>query len=168
MHTFKALLYRGPHIDVLQNDFAKKGVIDTHAPVQAASEIIVKAPVEVVWEVMADVAHWNDWLPHVTVSKFESLAPDSVFAWKNGVANIVSRFAVTERNKELTWTGVSSGANAVDRHTVEPTQEGFTRVYTEESMAGPLLVLFFSSKKLKAGQEAWLAALKTAAEAKNS
>jgi hypothetical protein len=33
-------------------------------------------------------------------------------------------------------------------------------------MAGPLLVLFFDSAKLKAGMEEWLSALKTASEAR--
>ena len=158
------IFYSGPRIDTLHNEFAKKGLIDDHAPVQAASEIVVNTPVEVVWKVMADVPNWSQWLPHVTVTKFESLAPDSTFIWKNGISHIVSRFAVTKVNHELTWTGISSGAKAVDRHVIEPTSDGKTRVYTEESMAGPLLTLFFSSKKLKAGQQEWLVALKKAAE----
>ena len=38
------------------------------------------------------------------------------------------------------------------------------RVRSEESMAGPLLVLFCNSAKLQTGMEQWLTALKTAAE----
>jgi hypothetical protein len=37
-------------------------------------------------------------------------------------------------------------------------------VRSEESIAGSLLVLFYSSAKLPAGIEAWLTGLKTAAE----
>ena len=64
----------------------------------------------------------------------------------------------------ITWTGVSSGAKAVHRHVPESTGDGATRVFSEQSMAGPLLVLFFDGAKLRADMEGWLAALKTAAE----
>jgi len=37
-------------------------------------------------------------------------------------------------------------------------------VRCEESIAGPLLVLFYSSAKLQAGMEAWPNGLKAAAE----
>jgi len=91
---------------------------------------------------------------------------DARFTWTNGKARIKSTFAVVDAEREITWTGVSSGAKAIDRYVLEPIDEGTTRVYCEESMAGPLLVLFFDSAKLKAGMEEWLSALKTAAEAR--
>ena len=47
---------------------------------------------------------------------------------------------------------------------LEPAGPGVTRVFSEESMAGPLLVLFFDGVKLQAGMEEWWATLKTAAE----
>jgi len=59
---------------------------------------------------------------------------------------------------------VSSGAKAVHRHLLEATGEGTTRVRSEESMAGPLLVLFYGSAKLQAGMESWLNGLKATAE----
>jgi hypothetical protein len=59
---------------------------------------------------------------------------------------------------------VSSGAKAVHRHLLEATGDGATRVRSEESMAGPLLVLFYGSAKLQAGMESWLNGLKATAE----
>jgi hypothetical protein len=38
-------------------------------------------------------------------------------------------------------------------------------VFSEESMGGPLLVLFYNSAKLGTDMEEWLSALKSAAEA---
>jgi hypothetical protein len=52
----------------------------------------------------------------------------------------------------------------VDRHVLEATGDAVTRVRCEESMAGPLLVLFYNSAKLQTGMEQWLTSLKTAAE----
>ncbi len=57
------------------------------------------------------------------------------------------------------------GAKAVHRHVLKLTEGGATRVFSEESMAGPLLVLFYNSAKLGADMEEWLSALKSAAEA---
>ena len=48
---------------------------------------------------------------------------------------------------------------------LEAAVRGATRVFSEESMAGPLLVLLYNSAKLRAEMEQWLSALKSAAEA---
>jgi hypothetical protein len=59
---------------------------------------------------------------------------------------------------------MKSGSKAVHRHLLQATSDGSTRVRSEESIAGPLLVLFYSSAKLQAGIETWLNGLKAAAE----
>lgn len=75
-----------------------------------------------------------------------------------------STFAVVEPGQELTWTGVSAGARAVHRHILDVLDGKNTRAVTEESPAGPLLVLFFSRAKLRATLETWLSGLKAAAD----
>jgi len=89
---------------------------------------------------------------------------DGRFTWTNGKTRIKSRFAVVDPGREITWTGVSSGFKVVHRHLLEATSDGGTRVRCEESMAGPLLVLFYSSAKMQADIKKWLTALKAAAE----
>lgn len=59
---------------------------------------------------------------------------------------------------------MSSGFKVVHRHLLEATDGGGTRVRCEESMAGPLLVLFYNSAKLQAALRTWLTALKAGAE----
>jgi hypothetical protein len=71
---------------------------------------------------------------------------------------------VVDPGREITWTGVSSGARAVHRHVLAARGENQTHLLSEESMAGPLLPLFFGSAKLASALETWLAAIKTAAE----
>ena len=82
------------------------------------------------------------------------------FTWRNGRTRLASRFAVVDANRELTWTGAALGAKVVHRHVMTPTDNGMTRLYSEESMAGPFLVLLFSSAKLRAALEHWLTAIK--------
>ena len=162
----KQLFYSGPSIEALHEEYAKKGRIDEEAPVKASHEVRIEAAVERVWELLSDVPSWGTWYPDVHDVHLDSgVKADARFTWTNGKARIKSTFAVVDSEREITWTGVSSGAKAVDRYVLEPIDDGgATRVFCEESMAGPLLVLFFDSAKLKTGMEAWLSALKMAAE----
>jgi hypothetical protein len=59
---------------------------------------------------------------------------------------------------------VSSGARAVHRNELHPLENHATRLDSEESMAGPLLTLFYSSAKLADDLQVWLSAIKAAAE----
>jgi hypothetical protein len=160
----RSLLYTGPSLQALQAAYAKQGRIDTAAAVQSHAEILVRASVARVWQILADAPNWPAWMPGVKSVRLDStVAPDATFTWQSGFSRIKSTFAVVEPGRELTWTGISAGAKAIDRHTLEAV-DGGTRVFTEESMAGPLIVLFFSSRKLHAVQQAYLAALKQFAE----
>ncbi|MFI6603559.1 SRPBCC family protein [Nonomuraea sp. NPDC050536] len=163
---FDRLLYRGPSLEVLHEEYAKKGRLDERAPLIAVHEIRIEAPVERVWKLLSDPAGWGLLDPAIRDIRLDStVAVDAGFTWKNGMARIKSRFAVIQPRREITWTGVSAGAHAVHRHLLEETADGATQVRTEESMGGPLLVLFFNNAKLQATLEKWLAGLKRAAEA---
>jgi uncharacterized protein YndB with AHSA1/START domain len=160
----KSLFYTGPSLQTLLAAYAKRGLIDNAAAIQSHTEILVRAPVARVWQILADAPNWPAWMPGVKNVRLDStVAPDATFTWQSGSSRIKSTFAVVEPGRELTWIGISAGAKAIDRHTLEAT-EGGTRVFTEESMAGPFVVLFFSSRKLHAVQQAYLAALKQFAE----
>jgi uncharacterized protein YndB with AHSA1/START domain len=159
------LLYRGPSIEALHQQYAKRERIDTRAPVTADYEVEIAAPVQRVWDLLANPLAWPSFAPEVHDVHLEApVAVDTRFTWANGRSHMKSRFAVVDPGRELSWTGVSSGAKAVHRHLLDATSDTATRVRSEESMAGPLLVLFYNSAKLQAGIEAWLTALKTAAE----
>jgi len=159
------LLYRGPSIEALHQQYAKRERIDSRAPVTAAYEAEIDAPVQRVWDLLADPLAWPSFAPEVHDVHLDApAAVDTRFTWANGRSRIKSRFAVVDPGREITWTGVSSGFKAVHRHLLEATSDGATRVRSEESIAGSLLVLFYSSAKLQAGIEAWLTGLKTAAE----
>lgn len=163
----KRLFYGGPKIEALHEEYAKKGRIDEKASVRASREVRIEAPVERVWELLSDPHGWRIWHPNIHDVHLDSgVEADARFAWANGKAKMKSRFAVVEAGREITWTGVSSGAKAVHRHILEPADAGgATRLFCEESIAGPLLVLFYGSAKLRADMENWLSALKSTAEA---
>ena len=160
------LFYSGPSIGVLHEEYAKKGRIDEKAPITTAYEVRIDAPVERVWELLSNPPDWETFDPDIHDVHLDSeVKADARFTWRNGKIRMKSRFAVVDAGREITWTGVAYGAKVVHRHVLEPTDDsGTARLFCEESMAGPLLILFFDSAKLQAGLEKWLGALKTTAE----
>jgi hypothetical protein len=161
----KRLFYSGPSIGVLHEEYAKRGRIDERAPVKSAGEIRIEAPVERVWELLTNIRGWEGWAPGVRDVRLDTaVAVDASFSWSIGRTRIKSVIAIVEPRRELTWTGVALWTKAVDRHVLEPTEDGATRFYIEESLAGALVPLFFSRPKLEVQHQLWLAAFKAAAE----
>ena len=160
----REMFYRGPSIGTLHEDYAKKGRIDTAAPVQGQAEVHIAATPERVFAVLSDPRGWHTVQPAIHDVRLDGEpAADSSFTWVNGRARISSRFAVVQPAREVTWTGISAGAKAVHRHILQPA-DGGTRLYSEESMGGPLISVLFPSTKLHTALLAWLDALTNAAE----
>ena len=159
------LLYRGPTIEVLHEEYAKHGHTDARAPVRAARSVHIDASPERVWQVLSTAADWPSVDAAISnVQVTDGVAVDAPFTWTNEKARVRSRFAVVDPVRELTWTGQSSGAKAVHRHVLHQADGNTTRLDSEESMAGPFLTLFYDSAKLDHGPSTWLTAVKTVAE----
>lgn len=160
-----SMLYRGPALEVLHEQYAKRGRIDEQAPVTAVGSVDIAAPPQRVWQILTAAADWPTVVPAITDVRLPGgVAVNAPFTWRNGRARISSRFAVVDPARELTWTGVSSGAKAVHRHVLHPLAGQATRLDSEESMAGPLLTMFYDSTKLAQALTEWLKAITTAAE----
>ncbi|HZX56978.1 MAG TPA: SRPBCC family protein [Ilumatobacteraceae bacterium] len=161
---WQRLWYSGPALDDLYMEHAVQRQIDTNAPVRSTVEIIIDAPPARVWAVLSDPEHWHLVDPRISHVHLDSgVAIGSTFTWRNGFARLRSRFAVVAPNSELTWTGRAMGANVVHRHVLEDLGDSRTRLTAIESMAGPLLILLYSSAKLHKNLEQWLAAISAAA-----
>jgi len=144
---------------------ALQGKIDEHAPVQAALQTVIHAPPEKIWRLLTDVNAWPTWQP--AIKKAEIAGPvgsGTSFAWKMGGTEIHSKLAVVVPEKELVWSGRALGAAAIHRWRLEPLKGSGTLVRMDESMDGLLMRAFYSSEDLKESDQAWLDALKTAAE----
>ena len=81
----KQLFYSGPSIEVLHEEYAKKGRIDARAPVGAAGEIRIEAPVGRVWELLVNVPAWGTWGRAVAAPR----APVSILLASGGVQLLV-------------------------------------------------------------------------------
>lgn len=164
---FQEMRYRGPSLDELHENYAKQHRIDENAPIRSAHEVVIDAPAERVWALLADPAGWSAFDPairDVRVAGDGTVTVDTPFTWVNGGTKIASRFAVVEPLREITWTGSAMGSRAAHRHLISTRDDGTTLLRTEESMAGTLLGLFYNSAKLHTELTRWLDSIKTTAE----
>ncbi|XRQ05758.1 SRPBCC domain-containing protein [Actinomadura welshii] len=152
----------------LHGEYTLRGRIDDTAPVTNSSDIVIDAPVQRVWEVLADLRRWETWAPGFRIRSLDAVEPGREFRWTQNGTPLRSRFAVVEPARELSWTGSALGLyRAVDRMVLTP-ENGRTRVTLQESLDGPLARLIFGKNKLRAAHETRLAALKTHIEKQSS
>jgi len=107
------------------------------------SEVLIKAPISLVWQILADLKKWTSWNPVVRkVDVTGATDAGTVFRWKAGSVSIVSKLDELLLPRRMVWSGKTFGINAI--HVWEIKEEnGDTRVKTEESFEG-LIVWAFS------------------------
>jgi len=110
--------------------------LKNNAPVIAAAETVIDAPVELVWEVLSDIRNWPEWNPAVSrMHMYGDLEPGTDFHWKADGVSIVSTLQLVEPFQRIGWTGRSPGIRAA--HVWEfDVKEGKTRVATRETFEG--------------------------------
>jgi len=94
--------------------------------------------------------HWHTTLePGVRRIRLpHGVQVDAPFTRSNKRVRMRARFALVDPDRELAWTGSGLGSRVVHRITLEPRPDDTTKVVAEESMAGPLLSILFSTTKL--------------------
>ncbi|MEH1896813.1 MAG: SRPBCC family protein [Nostoc sp.] len=136
--------------------------INSNAPAIARHTIMINASSEKIWQVLADINHWNVWYPNISESKLEGLLkPGSVFFWKSGGISITSTLQEVEPHHRISWTGKTRGTQAIHVWILEPHEKGVL-VRTEESFEGWLVRMLrgMMQKTLDTSLESWLQHLK--------
>jgi uncharacterized protein YndB with AHSA1/START domain len=106
------------------------------APVVAAHEIVIDAPIDRVWDVLTEIESWPSWNRDVRSASMDGpVAPGSTFRWKAGPGTITSRLEHVERPHVVAWSGRTLGIRAVHVWRLESRGEG-TLARTEESYDG--------------------------------
>jgi hypothetical protein len=140
--------------------------VDRSAPVIVADEVLVDAPVAVVWALHTDVSAWPSW--RSDIDRAELTGPFTVgatFHWTGGGLEIASTIQEVRPQRRTAWGGPAAGIDGV--HVWEFTPEGDrTRVTTAESWAGqPVEAGLVQAKTMLTDHLAtWLENLKHAAE----
>ena len=140
--------------------------INRKAPAISSTEVLVQAPLDVVWSVLTNIREWSRWNPDVEyVDIEEPLEPGTEFRWKASGALIISELQEVEVRRRIVWTGKILGIRAVHVWTFEERADGVL-VHTEESFEGVLARLFAKSMRrmLASSLAKGLEALKTECE----
>jgi uncharacterized protein YndB with AHSA1/START domain len=142
--------------------------INPTAPVLTRDEILIDAPLAVVWRMQTDIAAWPRWRPQVSTAHFEGdLAVGSVFHWEEGGLEITSTVREISPPRRLVWDGRARGIYAIHVWQFTPTDRGVL-VHTEESWEGePVRAQLATLEPLLNGAiRTWLTNLKHAAESR--
>ncbi len=145
-------------------DLARAGQIDPTAPIQASLQVTINASPAVVWHLLTDIDNWPRWQSAIESASIQGpVAPGTSFRWKSGMS-ISSKITQVDLGRHFTWTGSAMMAHVIHTWTIQPAVGGGTLLETKESMAGSLLTLVYSSKKLDQADQFWLDSLKRQAE----
>ncbi|WP_103546836.1 SRPBCC family protein, partial [Streptomyces sp. B226SN101] len=158
--------------------------VDPDALVRARAEAVIDAPLSTVWKLQTEVERWPDWQTHVTgMDRLDHgpFRPGSAFRWTTPVPpnpatpatslDITSTVGQLKHGSCIRWTGpaVGEGLHIDGVHVWTFTRvRGGVLVRTEETHTGEQVDanVPYATAILKQGLEAWLAELKTAAEAR--
>jgi len=165
----------GDALDEL-NRLAARGAIHDGAPVTAHVVVRIAAPPDSVWAILVDAARWPAWYPAIASVSVGvggpaaggALGPGVRFVWRTGGTTIHSQVQLFEPPRRLAWTGSAMTARAAHVWELAADSAGGTTVTVRESMDGPLMSTFVSSSQLAETDNAWIAALKRAAERRST
>ena len=112
--------------------------IPANAPASARVEMLIPAPLDIVWGVLAEIGEWALWNPRVSgVDLLGPLLPGTLFRWRLGGVPIVSALEEVRPGQCLAWSGRALGVRAVHIWSLTE-QDGGVLVSTEESLEGTL------------------------------
>jgi uncharacterized protein YndB with AHSA1/START domain len=140
--------------------------INTAAPVITRDEILIRAPIETIWNIQTDVPAWPDWQPDVDGAEADlPLRPGLEFRWQTAGLDITSTVEEVDPPHRIVWGGPAQGIVAVHVWTLTE-QDGGVLVHTEESWEGDPVTARPEAMQgaLDASLRTWLESLKRTAE----
>lgn len=115
-------------------------------PVSPRSELVIKAPAEKVWEVLADLPSWSRWSPNFAEISGELVAGEKLQTRMRAGGNDLEFEPVVlraEPGAELRWRGEFIVPGLVDGEhffLLERTTQGHTRLIQGEDFTGALVL----------------------------
>jgi len=84
------------------------------APVLAECEAEIKAPIQIVWQVLTDLEKWPEWNESVQEMHLQGeVAIGTEFRWKTGGMRIRSRIEEITSPVSIVWSGRTMGIRAI-------------------------------------------------------
>jgi uncharacterized protein YndB with AHSA1/START domain len=140
--------------------------INSAAPVITRDEILIRAPIETIWDIQTNIEEWPSWQQDVDGAELAGpLAVGSVFRWQTAGLDITSTVEELDAPHRIVWGGPAQGIVAVHVWTFDPQDDGVL-VHTEESWEGEPVVAQTEALQsaLDGSLRSWLENLKRTAE----
>ena len=136
--------------------------VNKKAPAFHETQILIHAPAEKVYKVLASINNWPSWQNEVTEASLQgSAAPGKQFVWKAAGFKIKSEIHTANPPTALGWTGKILWIKAIHNWTLVEKGRS-TRVIVQESLEGFLAGMM--QKTLTKGMAQNLYELKLEAE----
>lgn len=158
--------------------------IDADAPVVSRHEIVVDAPLQVVWDLHTDIAAWPSWHSDVEGTQLRGpLAPGAVFRWQTAGLDITSTIAQVDAPHRIVWGGPANGITGVHVWTLTRLDAGAGTDGGTDGGTGPAVLVrteeSWDGEPVREAAEAlqlaldtslrsWLGELKATAEARSA
>jgi len=148
----------------VHNELSRSGCVDPKAPVQAEGMITIKAPHEIVWDLLADVTRW----PHIradiqdVTSPYE-IRPEATFLWSTQGMKLTSQFGPIKRPHFLCWSTSGPGLLMTARYEINPGPQDHSVVSCREALHAPDYPQL-GSAELRHSIRTWLEGLKALVE----
>lgn len=136
------------------------------APAYAMREAYINAPLQLVWNILANFDKWPEWNESVKEMHLQGeVAAGTEFRWIAGGLKIRSRIEEVTSPVRIAWSGRTMGIRAKHSWTFAAEKNG-TKVRTEESFEGLVVVLFARQMRKALGNalDQGISALKKEAE----
>jgi uncharacterized protein YndB with AHSA1/START domain len=128
-------------------------------PIVVSNEIVIRASVERVWDLLTDVARWPSWYracKWVHVGSTDRSGRAATFRWKAHPVVLRTSVTAVERPHSFAFIADARGFHAVRRFTLRPTPDGSgTVVISDETQVGifPWLGRVFLAPRLRAANQ---------------
>ncbi|WP_191090255.1 SRPBCC family protein [Histidinibacterium aquaticum] len=140
--------------------------IDRKAPASASATVLIRAPIDEVWNRLTDISGWPFWNKAISRVRIDGPAKyGAEFTWSTGGLRIQSTIQRFDPPYVLGWSGRAPLIKA--RHVYWLADLGaMTSVKTEESFSGPLATVSprWTKSIIQRSLHQGLAALKAACE----
>ncbi|MGO4494976.1 SRPBCC family protein [Paenibacillus sp. 2RAB27] len=143
--------------------------VDRNAQVIVDLSIVIDAPLQTVWRLQTGIDQWPTWQKDITQAQMSGpLAAGSSFNWVTHELPVVSTIREVDPMRRIVWGGPALGIDGVHVWEFKASPNGVV-VHTTESWDGPPVAADPEGMRaaLTSSLTAWLAALKTTAEAAN-
>src|SRR5262245_15802741 len=96
-------------------------------PIEVRNEIVVNAPAERVWDLLADVGRWPSWWPlckWVRVESTDKAGRAATFRWRAHPLELRSTVTASDRPRRFAFIADGLGVHAERTFTLRTTADG--------------------------------------------